>query len=243
MDVETWKARLRAVQNQMRGRVNTSIPLSNPRFVGGCDLTVKDDLMVGCFVVVDMSKNSAKIYDKCTIVNVDIPYMAGLLCFREGPVVLACLKEFQEAMPKIKLDLVLVDGSGEWHPRRFGLGCYVGVECGIPTIGVHKNFLFIGSPDSAKSVQTDAQTKCPNKGDVFLIHHQLPRGEIISLGVMRTTESVPHRPIFISAGHLIDIQSSIDIVRQLCHFREPEPLRLADRISRNFAEKYKRAKA
>jgi deoxyinosine 3'endonuclease (endonuclease V) len=242
MDVEAWKARLCDMQNEIRGRVNTSVPVPNPRFVGGCDLTVDGDLMVGCFVVVDTSKNSESIYDKCTIVNVDVPYIPGLLCFREGPVVLACLKEFQEAMPEIKLDLVLVDGSGEWHPRRFGLGCYVGVECGLPTIGVHKNFLFVGSPDSAKSVQADAQTKCPNKGDVFLIQHQLPEGETISLGVMRTTESVPHRPIFISAGHLIDIQSSIDIVRQLCHFREPEPLRLADRISREFVRKRKQGK-
>jgi deoxyinosine 3'endonuclease (endonuclease V) len=111
----------------------------------------------------------------------------------------------------------------------------------LPTIGVHKTFLFVGSPHDGKQVQRDAQTACPNKGDVMVIRHQLPQGETIGLGVMRSTDSVPHRPIFISAGHLIDLQSAIDIVRPLCQFREPEPLRLADRISREFVRRRKQA--
>jgi deoxyinosine 3'endonuclease (endonuclease V) len=59
---------------------------------------------------------------------------------------------------------------------------------------------------------------------------------------MRTTDSVPFRPVFISPGHLIDFESSIRITRQLCVYREPEPLRLADRISRRFVQEMKKSR-
>jgi deoxyinosine 3'endonuclease (endonuclease V) len=59
---------------------------------------------------------------------------------------------------------------------------------------------------------------------------------------MRTTDSAPFQPIYVSAGHMMDIDTSIDIVRRVCKFREPEPLRLADRHSRTFVKGMKRAR-
>jgi deoxyinosine 3'endonuclease (endonuclease V) len=117
------------------------------------------------------------------------------------------------------------------------------LECGIPTIGVSKTFLNVGSAHTGKAVQVEAQTACPNVGDVMRLHHDLEDGKGIDCGVMRTTTSTPFKPIFISAGHRIDYESSVAIVRDLCHFREPEPLRLADRVSREFVRKRKQGKA
>jgi deoxyinosine 3'endonuclease (endonuclease V) len=228
-----------ALQNSMRLRVRRDAAPTPIRYVGGCDLTVKDDLMVGCFVVVDVANECKSIYQKCTIVNVDIPYIPGLLCFREGPVVVQCLQEFQDERPDLQLDVLLVDGSGQWHSRSFGLACYVGVETDVPTIGVSKTFLNTGSPHTGKQVQTDAQTACVDVGDVMMLRHVLDDGVEISCAVMRTTDSVPFRPIFISPGHRTTIEIAVDVVKSVCLFREPEPLRLADRVSRAFVQKMK----
>jgi deoxyinosine 3'endonuclease (endonuclease V) len=228
-----------ALQNSMRLRVNGKAERKPIRYVGGCDLTVKDDLMVGCFVVVDIANDCKSIYEKCTIVNVDIPYIPGLLCFREGPVVVQCLNEFRANRPDLQLDVLMVDGSGIWHRRSFGLACYVGVETDIPTIGVFKTFLNTGSRHTGQQVQINAQSVCVNVGDVMMLRHVLEDGMEISCAVMRTTESVPFRPIFISPGHRMTIDIAVEVVRAVCIFREPEPLRLADRISRTFVKRMK----
>ncbi|OHT11644.1 Endonuclease V family protein [Tritrichomonas foetus] len=234
------KERLCALQLEMRDQINHSVSMDHPaRYVGGADLTVEDDLYVGCFVVVDCENDLKPIYEKCTEMKVDIPYISGLLCFREGPVIFRLLEEFQKDLPDIKLDALLVDGSGEWHQRRFGLACYVGLKTGIPTIGVSKTFLYVGSEHSGKGVQNDAQSACPEVGDIMKISHTFDDGYEIACGVMRTTKSSPFKPIFVSTGHMIDFDSAVNIVRGLCHFREPEPLRLADRVSREYVRNKK----
>jgi deoxyribonuclease V len=237
-----WKTQLAELQNEMKGRLNHTPPTTPIRYVAGCDLTVKDDIMVGCFVVVDLDNDCESVYEKCTVVDVVIPYIPGLLCFREGPVVLECYREFTAARPDLPLGVILVDGCGEWHPRAFGLGCYVGLDCGVPTIGVSKTFLNTGSRHTGRQVQLDAQDACPNIGDVMLLRHVLSDGEEIACAVMRTTDSDPFQPIYVSAGHMMDTDTAIDIVRRVCKFREPEPLRLADRHSRTFVKGLKRAR-
>jgi deoxyinosine 3'endonuclease (endonuclease V) len=223
----------------MRARVDVTRRVDHTRFAGGCDLTVRDDLMVGCFVVVDIENECKPVYQKCSIVDVEVPYIPGLLCFREGPVVVSCFREFRDACPDMPLDVLLVDGNGVWHGRGFGLGCYVGLECMVPTLGVSKTFLNTQSGHTAKQVQADSQVQCQAVGDVMMLSHTLDDGFQIDCAVMRTTDSVPFKPVFVSPGHLIDVTSAVDIVRRLCIFREPEPLRLADRVSREFVRNMK----
>jgi deoxyinosine 3'endonuclease (endonuclease V) len=233
----TWHERLIAIQNQMKVRLDHTPPTGPLRFVAGCDLTVKEDVMMGCFVVVDVENECRSVYSKCTRVEVDVPYIPGLFCFREGPVVLRCLRECQRNRPDIRIDVLLVDGQGVWHPRGFGLACYVGVECGIPTIGVAKQFLHVGSRHCSRRVNSDAQDRCPNWGDVMLLRHVLDDGVRIECAVMRTSELDPFQPIFVSQGHRMDLATAIRVVRDVCYSREPEPLRLADRISRRVVRK------
>jgi deoxyinosine 3'endonuclease (endonuclease V) len=109
----------------------------------------------------------------------------------------------------------------------------VGVESGIPTIGVFKNFLSITPRLSRKTVMAQAQLQCPNLKDVMILEEDID-GCRVKCGVLRTTDSVPFRPIFVSPGNMIDFTSAVEIVKTVCKFREPEPLRLADRISRAF---------
>ena len=236
------KVYLEELQNNMRSSISTNNQLNDIKIVAGADLTVEGDIMVGCLVVLSIINNNIQqIYEKCTIVEVDIPYIPGLLCFREGPVVIQLFKEFENLHSDIKIDLLLVDGSGEWHPRGFGLACYVGLELGIPTCGISKTFLYVGSNHYDKNFQIEIQNELLNKFDFKIITHKIENDSIlIQLAIMRTTDSNPFKPIFISAGHLCNLNSLINFLPKICLFREPEPLRLADRISRQFVKNLKK---
>ena len=164
------------LQNSLRKKLIRNVTCKNFRYVGGADLTFVDDLYIGCFVVIDCENSLQPVYEKCKRFNVNVPYVPGLLCFREGPVVVDLYKEFCLSNPGIKLDALLVDGCGEWHPRGFGLACYVGLECNLPTIGVSKSFLYVGSSHHGKEVQNEAQDKCKNIGDTMKLTFKLEDG-------------------------------------------------------------------
>lgn len=139
------------------------------------------------------------------------PYVPGLLSFREAPATLELLEQLSE-----KPDLLLVDGQGLAHPRRFGLACHLGLLADVPTIGVAKSRL-IGTYQEP-GIERGAWSE-PVDG-----------GEIIG-AVLRTRSAV--RPVFVSIGHRISLKTAIDLV--LCctgRFRLPEPIRVADIFSR-----------
>lgn len=230
------KERLFRIQREMQSRINNTPELTQYRYVGGADLTDRDGMIVGCFVVVGCANNLNVVYQKCTEMKVDIQYYAGLLCFREGPVVVSLYREFAKNRPDIKLDLIICDGSGEWHTRGLGLASYVGVELQIPTIGVFKHFLYIGSDHNKEDVLYDAHRNCKNIGDYITMNHTLRNGVNVKCAVMKTMKKFYFDPIFISPGNLINFNCAVEIVKRLCRSREPEPVRLADRISRKYIE-------
>ncbi len=142
------------------------------------------------------------------------PYRPGFLAFREAPAALAALERL-----RTKPDLLIVDGHGLAHPRRFGLACHVGLLTGIPTIGVAKSRL-VGRYEEPG----------PLRGDwTPLTDHNETIG-----AALRTR--VRTRCVFVSVGHRIALKTAIDFVlRCTPRFRLPEPIRLADRLSRVFA--------
>jgi deoxyribonuclease V len=142
---------------------------------------------------------------------VGFPYMPGLLSFREIPV-LAQAFELLDRTP----DLLLVDGQGRAHPRRFGLACHLGLLLDLPTIGVAKSRLV------GEHAEPD-----PIRGASTPIAHD---GELIGT-VLRTRDNV--KPVYVSIGHRISLESAADWVLRLCtRYRLPEPIRLADRLSK-----------
>lgn len=233
---EQEKERLFQLQREMQSKIDTTPKLTEYRYIGGADLTDRDGMIVGCFVVVDCANDLKVVYQKCTEMKVDIQYYAGLLCFREGPVVVSLYREFCQNRPDIKVDLILCDGSGEWHTRGFGLSSYVGVELQVPAAGVFKHFLYIGSDHNKDEVLEEAHKNCKNIGDYIVLNHTLKNGVNVRCAVMKTMKNYNFDPIYISPGHLIDFDSTVEIVKRLCRSREPEPLRLADRISRKYIE-------
>lgn len=138
------------------------------------------------------------------------PYIPGLFSFREIPSLAVALAKL--AQPP---DLLICDGQGLAHPRRFGLACHVGVLFDIPTIGCAKSCL-IGQYDSPGD----------RRGDYTLLTHE---GETIGV-VLRTRDRT--RPVFVSIGHRISLPTACAwILRLAPRYRQPEPIRQANRLA------------
>jgi deoxyribonuclease V len=138
--------------------------------------------------------------------KVAFPYVPGLLSFREAPLIVTVCKHLQTDP-----DLVLVDGQGLAHPRRFGLGCHLGLIWEKPTIGC------------AKSKLCGDHEPVPTERGTYSEITQ--NGEVIGAAV-RTRTGV--KPVYVSIGHMIDLTTAISYVLQCCRgLRLPEPTRLA----------------
>ncbi len=138
------------------------------------------------------------------------PYVPGLLSFRELPVILQALQQLTQPP-----DLILCDGQGLAHPRRFGLACHLGVWCDIPTIGVAKSRL-LGEhlPPGEK------------RGD----WQPLLDGEEVIGAALRTRTGA--KPLFISTGHRIDLATAMAYVLECApRYRLPETTRQAHRLA------------
>ena len=139
------------------------------------------------------------------------PYIPGLLSFRELPAICALLQQVT-VIP----DLLICDGQGIAHPRRFGLACHLGVMFDVPAIGCAKTPLLgaVGEPGLAR-------------GDSAAL---LDRGDTVGCA-LRTRSGV--KPVYVSPGHRISVASACEWVLKLApRFRLPEPLRLADQAAR-----------
>ena len=144
------------------------------------------------------------------------PYVPGLLSFREVPALLEALQQLP-ALP----DLILCDGHGYAHPRRFGLACHLGLWLDVPTIGVAKSRL-TGSHDEPGPAKGDAAWLLAGRG--------ARPGERIG-AVLRTRERV--KPVYVSAGHRVSLRTAVALTLACAtRFRLPEPTRLADKLSK-----------
>lgn len=134
------------------------------------------------------------------------PYIPGLLSFREGPLLMKAFGRLRRAP-----DLVLFDGHGLAHPRRFGIACHLGLLLDVPSVGCAKSRLVGEHREPGR-----------RRGDWTPLRH---RGEIVG-AVLRTRPGV--RPVYVSCGHRIGLRPAIRWTLECCRrFRIPEPIRRA----------------
>jgi deoxyribonuclease V len=179
-------------------------------YVAGVDTHFHQGLAVSAVVVIRLSDLSTVDY-ATAVKKIRFPYIPGLLTFREGPAILAALDHLT-AVP----DLLIFDGQGIAHPRRCGLASHIGLLLDIPSIGCAKTRL------SGRYEEPSIE-----KGS----YSYLKDGDETIGAVVRTRSKV--KPLFVSIGHRINLQDSINMVLRCCSkYRLPETTRRADRLAR-----------
>lgn len=201
----------RALQEQLRSAVITRDQLGPVERVAGVDVGFEDKGQTTRAAVVILSFPQLQLVEQAIARQpTRFPYVPGYLSFREIPAVLEALGKI--ARPP---DLILCDGQGLAHPRRFGIACHLGVLTGLPTIGVAKSRL-IGQHEEP-GVHKGSWTPLRDKG------------EIIG-AVLRTRDNI--RPLYISSGHRVSLQTAIDyVLRCTTRYRLPETTRWAHRLA------------
>jgi deoxyribonuclease V len=203
-------AEARRIQDRLAGRIILKRDFAEASTVAGADVAF-DKLGRTAFaaVVVLEFPSLERIEVAFAEGPLRFPYVPGLLSFREGPVLL-------EALGRLKTnpDVIVFDGQGIAHPKRFGLASHMGLLLDVPTIGCAKSRL-IG----------DFEEPGSRAGSRSVLRH---REDIIG-AVVRTRDGV--RPVFVSPGHRIDTDGSVEIILGcLDGLRVPKPTREADRL-------------
>jgi deoxyribonuclease V len=195
------------IQSKLARQVMTENEVVNPRLVAGIDISSPDSQGIarGAAVVLRYPELDV-IETKVAEGKITFPYIPGLLSFRESPLILAACEKLCNTP-----DIVVVDGQGIAHPRRFGLASHVGLFLDLPTIGCAKSIL------------------CGQHGPVGEepgSHAELvDNGETIG-AALRTKSGM--KPVYVSVGHKIDLTSALQWVLKCCRgYRLPEPTRLA----------------
>jgi len=198
-----------ALQNKLRALVSIEPLPAVIHSVGGVDVSFRADRARAALVV--LAYPSLQAVDSATAeVELSFPYIPGLLSFRELPAVLAALERVGQ-LP----DVLMVDGQGIAHPRRFGIASHLGVLLDRPTIGVAKSPLVGSYAPPAESVGSTAE-----------IWHA---GEVVGLALRTRLRS---KPLIISVGHRADLPTAVQLVMACTRgYRLPEPTRLAHQLA------------
>jgi deoxyribonuclease V len=202
------------LQSRLRERVDLTPAFAGlPGTVVGLDVSyaTDSDRMVAAAVVIDVA-TTATVETAVVHGTVDFPYVPGLLGFREVPILTEALDRLT-----VPADVLVCDGYGIAHPRRFGLASHLGVVTGRPAFGVAKT-PFTGT-------YADPGLR---RGDWSEL---VEDGEVLGR-VLRTQPGV--KPVFVSVGHRIGLDQATALTLALAvQYRLPETTRRADHLSRS----------
>ncbi len=194
------------LENEFSKKVITHDYLNNNNISNVCGIDVSYKDLNAFSSAVIVDKNTLEIIE---IVNEkrtsSYPYIPGFFMLREGEPLLKIVR-----LLKNLFDVLLVDGHGILHPRQCGLASYVGIMIDKPTIGVAKNLL------------------C---GSILESNYVEYNKTILGYTIKKNNK----KDIYVSVGHKISLETSINIVKKLTKKSEfiPEPLRIADIYSKN----------
>lgn len=204
-------ARARAIQEDLRNKTILHDDFNMVETVAGVDVGLNKATNTGRAAIAVLRLTDLTVLETAVAeLPLTFPYVPGLLSFREIPVILEAFSGL-----KSQPDLLLCDGQGIAHPRRFGIACHLGILVDIPAIGVAKTKL-IGTHEAIPE----------KRGDWTEL---MDKNEVIG-AVLRSRERV--KPLFISPGHRISLASSLYYVMQcVTRYRLPETTRVAHKLS------------
>lgn len=196
-----------ALQKRLASQVSVQETNGTFRYIAGVDVSTYRWREDGVAAVVVLSYPELELLEEKTARGrISFPYVPGLLSFREAPLILEAFRQLV-----FTPDLIIVDGQGLAHPRRFGIAAHLGLILNVPTIGCAKSRLCgtYQEPDFTVGSSTDL----------------LYKDDIIGQ-VVRTRRGV--KPVYVSVGHKIGLYQAVHWVLKCCRgYRLPEPTRLA----------------
>ena len=197
------------LQKKLRSQVQLAPLKRQPKLIAGCDVSMNRFAKEGFAGFVVMTYPGLEVIEKAAIKDtIPMPYIPGLLSFREIPMLEKAWKKL-----KNKPELILVDGIGIAHPRRLGIATHLGLLLDLPTTGCGKSVLYGTYQEPGLEPGSISYMKDPKTGEV--------------IGAALRTK-LRSNPMFISPGHLITLEDSLEIVRNcLRGYRLPKPTRLA----------------
>jgi deoxyribonuclease V len=202
--VQKWKA----TQTRLRERMIVAPLEPLPRFVAGADCAFSTDKQTIFAAAVIYDRQSQSVVEMTHATReAEFPYVPGFLSFREGPAI-------QQAIGALRHEFgaILFDGQGFAHPRRCGIAVHLAIELDVAGVGVAKSRLIgtFGKLAGKAGATAPLMDGCGQIGVA-----------------LRTQTGI--RPVFVSVGHRVDLDSAIKLVLACCtRYRIPEPTRLAD---------------
>ena len=208
--LHTWQvspAQALDLQRRLAAQVSRNNEVTTPRLIAGVDISAGKAGGMATGAVVVLNYPELRLVETRVVSGkLELPYIPGLLSFRESPLTLAACQELT-----VTPDLILVDGQGIAHPRRMGLASHLGLFLNTPTIGCAKSLLCGQHEEPGTEPGSYAEV--------------VDRGEIIG-AALRTKLGV--KPVYVSIGHKVDLNTAIYWVMNCCRgYRLPEPTRLA----------------
>ncbi len=203
------------LQRELAKRIIREDRLGDVHHIAGVDMAINEQNDMAHAAVVLLTYPGLEVVERHIYEEpVRMPYIPGLLSFREAPCVLGAFQKLRQ-----KPELVMVDGMGIAHPRRIGIASHLGLWLNLPTIGCGKSLLTGRYNKNALGEEAGSWVPLKDKNEVIG-------------AVVRTRTRV--NPLFISTGHMISLETSIKYVLACGRgYRLPEPTRLADKLSKD----------
>jgi len=199
-----------ALQTRLVSRLRLRGGPRRPRWIAAADASFDERSAYGVVVLWDAKRGEA-VESHAARLRLAYPYVPGLLSFREAPVLLRAIARLTRVP-----DLLLVDGQGLAHPRRFGLACHLGLLLDLPSVGIAKSLL--------------AGEHFPVPARAGSHRPLLMRGRQVGW-VLRSRTGV--KPLYVSPGHRVSMARALALAKSFRGpYRIPEPQRLADRLTR-----------
>jgi deoxyribonuclease V len=206
----------RAIQKEIQSQLQFKPLPKNIRFIAGADVSFnkyEKDVYAG--IIVLSWPDLKPVEHACVKMEVNFPYVPGLLSFREIPPLLEVWKHIKN-IP----DVIMVDGHGIAHPRRLGIAAHFGLVTNTPTLGAAKKLLYGVFEKPLEQLSAEM-------GDFTYILDP-KTGERLG-AALRTKRNV--KPMLISPGHLCTLEDAMMIAKKTARgYRLPEPTRLAHNL-------------
>ncbi len=202
----------RQIQDRLKESIREEpLSLGNIKQVAGVDASYHQGNLYATVVVFDYPRLEP-VEETVAEAPLSFPYIPGLLSFREAPGILEAINQLSQ-LP----DVLIVDGHGRAHPRRFGLACHLGVWLDLPAIGCAKSILIGELAPLGKEAGCTAQLTLDS--------------ELLGIALRTRTNS---KPVYISIGHRIDLKSATEIIFACSKgYRLPEPTRQAHILAKS----------